>query len=69
MNGKHADFLVVIIVPNKHQFPHPPFSLREEDPLLFLCVFHVTAHHGDTSLCPWLIFISIMAVRKELVAP
>lgn len=41
--------------------------LREEDLLVFLCIFHVTAHNGDMYLL--LIFIYIMVVRWERVAP
>lgn len=33
---------------------------------LFLCIFHVTAHSGDTFMYLWLISMYIV-VRKELV--
>lgn len=75
MDETHVRFLVVITVPGKRQFPHPPFFLREEDPLVFLRAFHVTAHNGDASLCLWLMFLYILGkelrkvVGKELVAP
>lgn len=35
---------------------------------LFLCIFHVTAHSGDTFMYLWLVFTYIM-LRKELVVP
>lgn len=47
--------------------PSSVLFLREEDLLVFLCIFHVTAHNGDMYLL--LIFIYIMVVRQERVAP